>query len=663
MKITAQLALSQIKLNRKRTRGSILAISLSTSLVTAVMCFATSGNKMLTDFLGPKYGNYGGAYSMIVAIPAFILGLLIAFMSMTVISNIFTASANKRIQELGILKCVGGTGKQVKETVIYEGLWLCLLSIPLGLILGTVVGYFGVKITGYFVSDINELSKSIIMRPISFSLSFYVSVWTYVLAAFFAFLIVLCSAYKPAKKVGKFTALQCIKGAAANTDLKKSDVNDSFVEAIFGCEGVIAYKNIKRNKSGYKATIRALSLGILLLLITGGLSNQAKELRNWMESDSEEIDVDYCSIRDIVINENTGKKEEQIAVPISSETYNDIIKSLSEYANTEVYGIGSDACTYNAILNRDFLSADMLGVLDIFDKNGETEVSLVAVDNNLYKKLCDRAGADYGSNLLINCYQYNDNGKIKTISPFNENTTKITLINAADEQTELKIGGFLYQEDLKEQGFHELNPNPVRIVVPDIDARYFDWYSTPDDEQAYTAYARKVMERYYPILTEDSYVKQGYAVRISRTDTMVKMLNVAIVLAEIVMYGFVILLIIMGFTSVISTLTTNIRIRSREFAVLKSVGMTNKSLCKMLYSESIVCVIKALVPGVILGTAIPFAINLSIRKAFPVLYHIPWVSLVVGVFALIIIVLFITRTEINKLKNKSIIDEIRMDVM
>ncbi len=663
MKITAQLALSQIKLNRKRTRGSILAISLSTSLVTAVMCFATSGNKMLTDFLGPKYGNYGGAYSMIVAIPAFILGLLIAFMSMTVISNIFTASANKRIQELGILKCVGGTGKQVKETVIYEGLWLCLVSIPLGLIWGTGVGYFGVKITGYFVSDINELSKSIIMRPISFSLSFYVSVWTYVLAAFFAFLIVLCSAYKPAKKVGKFTALQCIKGAAANTDLKKSDVNDSFVEAIFGCEGVIAYKNIKRNKSGYKATIRALSLGILLLLITGGLSNQAKELRNWMESDSEEIDVDYCSIRDIVINENTGKKEEQIAVPISSETYNDIIKSLSEYANTEVYGIGSDACTYNAILNRDFLSADMLGVLDIFDKNGETEVSLVAVDNNLYKKLCDRAGADYGSNLLINCYQYNDNGKIKTISPFNENTTKITLINAADEQTELKIGGFLYQEDLKEQGFHELNPNPVRIVVPDIDARYFDWYSTPDDEQAYTAYARKVMERYYPILTEDSYVKQGYAVRISRTDTMVKMLNVAIVLAEIVMYGFVILLIIMGFTSVISTLTTNIRIRSREFAVLKSVGMTNKSLCKMLYSESIVCVIKALVPGVILGTAIPFAINLSIRKAFPVLYHIPWVSLVVGVFALIIIVLFITRTEINKLKNKSIIDEIRMDVM
>ena len=129
------------------------------------------------------------------------------------------------------------------------------------------------------------------------------------------------------------------------------------------------------------------------------------------------------------------------------------------------------------------------------------------------------------------------------------------------------------------------------------------------------------------------------------------------------MYGFVILLILMGFTSVISTLTTNIRIRSREFAVLKSVGMTNKSLCRMLYSESIFCVLNALVPGVILGIAIPFLINLSIRKAFPVLYHIPWAALFGGIFVLIGIVFSITRTEIHKLRDKSIIDEIRMDIV
>ena len=66
---------------------------------------------------------------------------------------------------------------------------------------------------------------------------------------------------------------------------------------------------------------------------------------------------------------------------------------------------------------------------------------------------------------------------------------------------------------------------------------------------------------------------------------------------------------------------------------------------------------------VILGIAIPFFINLSIRKAFPVLYHIPWAALFWGIFVLIGIVFFITRTEIHKLRDKSIIDEIRMDLI
>ena len=662
MKITSQLALSQIKLNKKRTIASILAISLSTALVTAVMCFATSGNKMLTDFLGPGYGDYAGAYSAIIAVPALLLGLLIAYMSVMVISNIFATSANKRIQEFGILKCVGGTKKQIKASVIYESLWLSLIGIPLGLILGTLIGYIGVKVTGRFVSDINDIAKSIIMRPFSFSLSFYISVWTYLVAAVFSFLIVLSSANKPARTVAKLTAIQCVKGMAASTNLHEIEVKDGWAEKILGCEGSIAYKNIKRNKSGYKATIRALSLGVLLLLLTGGLSGQAKEFMDWMTPDSKEMMVDYCSIRDIQINKNTGKEEEKIVAPIPAVTYNEITDKLSEYGAT-VYGVGSDACIYHALLDKDVLSKEMLQAPDIFDENKETKVELVAVDDNLYRKLCERAGVAYGSNLLINTYAYNDNGRMKTISPFKEGVTEITMVNAADEKQIIRVGGILNQEDLKEQGFHEMNPYPVRMIVPNIDARSFSWFCMPDDEGGYTEYARKIMDEYYPILTEDSYVEQGYTVRVARVDTMVKMLNVAIVLAEIVLYGFVILLIFMGFTSVVSTLATNIRIRSREFAILKSVGMTNASLRKMIYCESIICMIKAFIPGIAFGIVIPFVINLSIRKAFPVLYYIPWGILVVGIAALFVIVMLITCLEMNKLKDKSIIDEIRMDVM
>lgn len=663
MKVTAQLALSQLKLNRKRTIGSIFAISLSAALITAVMCFATSGNRMLTDFLGTDYGSYGGAYSMIIAVPVLILALLVSLMSITVISNIFAASANKRTQEFGILKCVGGTRKQIQESVIYESLWLGMISIPPGLILGTIIGYTGVKITGHYVSDINKLSQSIVMRPFSFSLSFHVSPWTYVFAAVFSLFIILWSAAKPAKAVGKITAVECIRGLGANRNLKNIEIKERFITSVLGYEGAIGFKNVKRNKAGYQATTRALSLGILLLLLTGGLAGQANDCREWMSPDSKEIMVDYCSIRDVGVNEMTGKKEEKIVAPISSQTYNEITRRLSEYEGMNVYGIGYDSCTYNALPDTVDLSDAMREVSGIFDENGETQASLLAVDEALYKQLCDRAGAEYGSSLLINHYAYNDNGSMHAIKPFLENIRQITLINAADEQSKLAIGGILREEDLAEKGFRDLTPDPVRIVVPDIDARYFDWYCLPEDEQSYTDYARKIMDEYYPILTEDSYVNQGHTVRISRIDTMVKILNVAIVLAEIVMYGFVILLILMGFTCVISTLATNIRIRSREFAILKSVGMTSASLRKMIYSESILCIIKASISGIILGIGIPFAINLAIRNVFPVRYHIPWKTLATGMFILVSSVMLITSMEITKLKNKNIIDEIRMDTM
>lgn len=648
MKITAQLALSQMKVNKKRTIAGIFAIALATSLITTVMCFVTSANKMLTDFLGLDYGEYGGAYSLMLAIPALLLGLLIAAMSITVISNIFSASANKRIQEFGILKCVGATGRQIRASVIYESLWLSLTAIPLGLIAGTILSYISVKFTGHFISDINDAAKEIIMRPFTFSLPFHISVWTYLFAGVFSFCIVLFSAYRPAKKVGKFTAIQCVKGIGAGTVLKEIQVKDSFIQKIFGCESAIAYKNMKRNKYGYKATMRALSLGILLFLLTGGLSGQAKEFQEWMTPKSKEMMVDYSSNYDIEVNAKTGKEERKISRPVTSDQYNAITQKLEKYG-IDVYGVGADTFTYNALLDKNTLTEDMLQVPKFSDE--------------LYKKLCDRAGAEYGSILLLNTYQYNDNGEYTSIKPFKDDVTQISMINAANEKNTLTIGGILEQSDLKEYGFVEETPYPVRIVVPDADARSFDWFSMPSDEDDYTEYARSVMDEYFPIMAEDSYVEQGYTVRIARTDAMVKMLNIAIVLAEIVMYGFVILLILMGFTSVISTLATNIRIRSREFAVLKSVGMTNKSLCRMLYSESVFCVVKALVPGVILGIAIPFLINLSIRKAFPVLYHIPWAALFGGIFVLIGIVFFITRAEIHKLRDKSIIDEIRMDIV
>lgn len=105
------------------------------------------------------------------------------------------------------------------------------------------------------------------------------------------------------------------------------------------------------------------------------------------------------------------------------------------------------------------------------------------------------------------------------------NTAVIFLTVVDDENTivNIMLGGLASQaDDLQEKGFADVMPDSIRIIVPGVTARFFDWYCATEDEVGFNQYARKVLDDYYPILTEDSYMEQGYTVRISRVDDMVK---------------------------------------------------------------------------------------------------------------------------------------------
>ncbi|MBO4808907.1 MAG: ABC transporter permease [Lachnospiraceae bacterium] len=661
MKLTAELALSQVKINSRRSLGAILATSLSTALVTGVMCFVTSGNAMLVNFLGEDYGDYGGAYKTILLIPALILGLLIAFMSVTVISNIYESSAGKRIGEFGTLKCVGATKAQIRETVVFEGLWIGLVGIPLGLIFGTLLGFIGVKIAGRYIDSFVELSKSIVMRPMEVSLPFSVSVWTYVFAAFFALIVVIVSAGKPAKRACKIKAIHCIKGLEGVKPVRKGrDVSD-FAEKILGYEGGLGYKNIKRKASAYKSTIRALALSITLILILGSLSKQAAGIMDWMGvSMGNDMLVSLTSAMDEGVNPITGKEEIKILVPFSNEVEDELTDRLREFG-IPILAVGENRCTYNTVYDEGIVTNELKAVPGVVDEFGELETTLTIVDSDYYAELCERAGVPVGSNILVNAYSYNDEGSMKDIVPFRDDVTYIELADSADNRVKLKIDGMLYTEDLPENAFRSLAGDPVRVIVPEGDARYITWYCDPADDEKFSVFARSVLDEKYPLLTEDTYYDLGYNVQISRADQMIKVMNIAIILGEIILTGLIILILLMGFASVISTLSSNIRIRRREFAVLKSVGMTRAALEKMLYGESLCCISKAVVKGTAFGILIPWAINFFIRKVFAVRYELPVMYLVLGIVVVALTVVAITKIELSKLSKQNIIEDIRMD--
>ena len=250
---------------------------------------------------------------------------------------------------------------------------------------------------------------------------------------------------------------------------------------------------------------------------------------------------------------------------------------------------------------------------------------------------------------------------MKEVVPFNE-LAEVNLRKADGDIIPLEIQGVLRKDEVLPE-MNGLNNYPLRILVPYCEVRFYDWYASPKDEAEYIVYARSITDRFFPNVTDDPYAEEGFAVRISRTDVMIKVLNIAIIIAEVIVYGFVILLLLIGIAGVISTLSTNIMARKREFAVLMSVGMTSAELNKMLLAESILCTLKAIFVGVPLGIGIPRLINLSLRKVFPVVYTIPGGMVFLSVVLIFALVTCITFRAIGRLKKQNLIETIRMETV
>lgn len=625
MNITATLAFSQLKKKRTRSMASVFAIMLSTSMTTAVCSFIVSGNAMLVDLIGDDYGEYGAAYFSILLIPGILLGILIAAMSVIVISNVFRVSAGERIAQFGTLKCVGATEKQIVETVMYESFFLSLIGIPCGIGLGMIFTYFGIGIANNYLDELNSLVH-MMMTEITFSLRFIISWKALLLSAGISFLTVLFSAYLPAKKSAKISAIDCMRGVENKTisdkksrrkELKQSDL----------IEARLAITNVRRNRRNTRTSVTVLSISIILFISLSGLRSIAGNVEEYIyQYSTQTVTVDYTSNYDSRINPVTGRDEVHYTRPIDTDLAEQIANELRAFDDQEFFGAGNDYDTYFTVLSEDLLTSDMIKAQEYLEGNQKTQyefpVEIIVLDRNHYEELCVTAGVETGSCILLNTFSYNHRGTEESIVPFSETMNTLTLETADGTPTVVEIDGILIRADIPEELLYP-NTNPVRLVVPKAKVRGYNWMSSPADEEGYMEYANEIMERYFPEGEADAYMELGFSTRVFKTEDYVKVMNIAIVLASVFLYSFVILLAMIGIVNVISTMSTNVQMRQREFAVLQSIGMTSDSLRKMLNMESILCAGKALLFGVPIGLAFILIMNYSVRMIFPIAFCIP----------------------------------------
>lgn len=663
MNILCSFACKQIKRKKGRTAITAAAIILSAALLTAVVNFVASGRAMLVNFLGKDYGVYGGAYMMILLVPAVFLAALIVSMSVIVISNAFRMSANERISQFGTLKCVGATKKQIYQTIMYECILLCTFAIPLGVIAGYLLSFIGIGIANLYMEELNMLVRSM-MKQVSFQLAFDFSPAALLISVIISLGTVLFAAMLPARKAMRISALDCLRngGETDTSGYQRTKIT-------IGAEGKIEYQLARKNVSSHRrrmhSAVTAFSISIMLFITLSGLQEIAGGIQDYITMDyGYPVIADYTSNFRNTINPETGRRQQEWAFPITAETAEEITGKLRAYEDTDVYGDGQDYTTYVAMLTKQDLTEEMQQALADDDDGGQSEIILeverIILDDMHYGKLCEQAGIAYGGTILLNDYQFNDNGAERHIAPLQVTVSSLELEKADGSRDTVWIDGVLTIEEIPKQLLYP-NTNPVRLVVPSagLSVRGYNWLANPADEDGFMAYAKDVLESYFPQNGKD-YGEAGYTSRVFGAQDFARIMNIAIVLAAFFLYAFVFLLGLIGILNVISTVSFQIKLRAGEFAVLQSVGMPSESVRKMLTMESILCAGKALVIGLPIGMAIVLLMARCVKMLFPIPFHMPWAAILITIGISFLVMWTTVRISAGALRKQNIIETIRI---
>ena len=690
MKLTAKLAYSQLKINRGRTIWTLIGIILSVAMLTAVYGFALGGRDLLTsltvgtfeavgEVVIDDYGMRGEAdfiersiassarFTRIFVTIASVLSAVIISISVVVISNSFRVSAAERLRQFGILKSVGATKKQIRQTVLYESVFLAMLGIPIGVVLGLCVQFAGAQIANHFLYTI--------IRGTTEYLRFAVS-WQILLAAVLvSFFTVLLSAWLPAQKAAKVPAIDAVRGAGEVKVNAKKIRTRRMVTAIFGFSGVLAHKTYKRNSRNIRATVISLTVGIILFIGVASFGATAHRTANV-------VFRNYTNASVAAEFRNPGRRNLADYVFVDNQTANEITARLRNFDDTHVMGVGQRRWYYKADVPVSMMSQALINHADgwffLIEDNNEYQtlnISLLTTDPDTHAELARRAGVPIGSNILINHFTHQfqmiqEDGTLGPLQfvdfvPYIFSPVTLTLTTRGDEEVAmmLPLHGQLGRDELPSEVWGDAIGEMLVVIVPELDASVYVWYAHPDDAWAFSDYLETVLYEYFPLAVRHSRDDNPtglfvYHVNLIEEDWI--MTN-TVTMIMIFIYGFVALLILIGLTNIVSTISTNIKARSREFAVLKSVGMDEKGLYSMLSFESIFCSAKALILGVPFGVLISYLIHNSITDVVAFAYEPPFRAVLQSVIGVFIITWGVTRFSARKLRRENIVEKIRAD--
>lgn len=569
---------------------------------------------------------YGDSSMKALLVLSTIVTVIIIVTSVYCIKNSFNISITEKTKEYGILKSVGATTSQIKKSVYYEAFLLGSVGIPIGVISGVFASFILIHVVNFFIRSMFVGNEYLIFK---------ISYLSILISIILSIVTIFMSSKKGAKIASKTSPMVLIRG---NNDIlvnSKKLKTPKYINKLFGIGGVVSYKNIKRNKKKYRTTIVSIVMSVSVYIALSYFVNTAFDVVKMAKGDYTYNLVYTSYTTDYNLNYNN----------VLNFSKHDTVKKYSVVRTSIITGnfkASKDFKKYNAYMSE--------------EKPILNSVTFISVGKEEYLRYISKLGLNYNSVkdkgiLIDNNIGYDTKKKLEVSYNMTDNK-KGDIINFTsmkeDKTFDMELASVT---NIRPFGY-ENNYGSLVMVISD------EYMERLDKLESVSLY----VESTDPDKLQsdiDKMCKDTEGCYVNNVDATVKQMKSIYTVIAIFLYGFIIVISLIGITNIFNTITTNMTLRKREFATLKSIGMTSNEFNRMIFLESFFYIFKSLLIGIPIGVLLSYLIFKGFTNQVLFSYKVPFKGIIVSIAVVCLLIVWLNNYSSKKANKGNVIETIR----
>ena len=579
-------------------------------------------------------GLSGSNQNMLYTVAGVVIAIII-LTSVFVIRNSFNISITEKTKQYGMLASIGATSKQIKKNVLYEGFILGIIGIPIGILCGIFADFVLCYVINILLPDFIEETKFIFSVPIL----------PILLSAILAIVTIYLSVISAARKSSKISPIEAIRN---NNEIKinpKKLKTPKIINKVFGIGGEIAYKNLKRSRKKYRTTVISLVVSISVFIALSSFLNYGFGVAGQYYKDiayNLQVSIYPKATEADTVTDGAIKSSYDEILALNNINNYSLQRSILLEIDMKEYMTDEGFYNYYGEEKEEYQD-DTLSYLQIISL-GDAE----------YKRYIESLGGninDYqNGGIIIDDFSYYSSDHYEHYNVYN--VSEGDTINGKFEDGNSYQINIVKRTDKRPMGLEGNYSSSGYLIIPDsmmdnLDYNYEALYINSSDTSKLESDINDYLKN-----TDYEYYLYNVEQEVNAQKSM-------LLLVAIFLYGFIIVISLIGITNIFNTITTNMNLRSKEFAMLKSIGMTSREFNRMIHLESIFYGTKSLLIGIPLGLLGSFAIYKAFEVGNDLGYMLPWQAILISIVVVFLLITIIMHVSVKKINKQNIIDTIR----